>query len=106
MSSSRSDVVTHFVRSFVRNQGVFCSHKTLSWVIGSKRGVKVVQKGCFKGDSRVSLGCLQSVFQGCFTKVSRVFQGSFKGVSRKFQGCFTKVSRVFHESFNGVLRKF
>ena len=49
----------------------------------------------FKGVSRVSLGCLQGVFQGCFTKVSRVFQGSFKGVLRVFQGYFTKVSRVF-----------
>ena len=27
-------------------------------------------------------------FQICFKEISIVFQGSFKGVSRKFQGCF------------------
>ena len=42
----------------------------------------------------------------CFKKVSRVFQGSFEGVSRKFQGCFKEVSRVFQGSFKGVSRKF
>ena len=35
-----------------------------------------------------------------------MFQGSFKGVLRKFQGCFTEVSRVFQGSFKGVSRKF
>ena len=39
-----------------------------------------------------------------------MFQGSFKGVSRKFQGCFTKVSMTcqdkFKGSFEGVLRNF
>ena len=42
----------------------------------------------------------------CFKKVSRVFQGSFKGVSGKFQGCFKEVPRVFQGGFKGVLRKF
>ena len=61
MSSSRSDVVTHSVRSSVRPwPRSFCSHKTLCKVIGSKMGVEV-------------------------------FQGSFNGVSRKFQGCFKEV---------------
>ena len=58
MSSSRSDGVTHFVLPFVRNQGVFCSHKTILRVIGIKTGVKLAQKefmvtlkvqGCIKG---------------------------------------------------------
>ena len=31
----------------------------------------------------------------CFQEVSRVFQESFLGVSRKFKRCFKKVSRVF-----------
>ena len=42
----------------------------------------------------------------CFKKVSRVFQGSFKGVPRKFQGCFKEVSRVFQGSLKGVSGKF
>ena len=42
----------------------------------------------------------------CLKSVSRVFQGSFKGVSRKFQWCFKEVSKVFQESFRGVSRKF
>ena len=35
-----------------------------------------------------------------------MFQGSFKGVSRKFQWCFKEVSRVFLRSFNEVSRVF
>ena len=50
-----------------------------------------------------SLVSLKSV---CFKEVSRVFQGSFKGVLRKFQGCFKEVSRVFQGSFKGVSRLF
>ena len=38
-------------------------------------------------------------------EVSRVFQGSFKGLSKKFQGCFEEVLRVFEGSFKGVSRK-
>ena len=35
-----------------------------------------------------------------------MFQGSLKGVSRKFKGCFNEVSRVFQGSLKGVSRKF
>ena len=82
---------------FVRNQGVFHSHKTLCRAIGSKRKVKVFQ-GSFKGVLRK--------FQGCFKEISRVFHGSFKVVSRKFQGCLKEVSRGFHGRFKGVVRAF
>merc|ERR1711891_9810 len=34
-----------------------------------------------------------------------MFQGSFKGVSKKFKGCFMEVSRVFQGSFKDVSRK-
>ena len=56
--------------------------------------------------------CSDGVFQGCFRtvlcfkEVSRAFQGSFNGVSRKFRGCLKEVSRVFQGSFEGVSRKF
>ena len=45
-------------------------------------------------------------FQGCFKKVERTFQESFKGVSRNFNGCCKEVSRVFLGRFKGVSRKF
>ena len=35
-----------------------------------------------------------------------MFQGSFKGVYRKFQGCFKEVSRLFQGSFKSVSRMF
>ena len=60
---------------------------------------------CFKKVSRVFQGSFEGVsrkFPGSFKEVSRVLQGSFKGVSRKFQGCFKEVSRTFHVSFKGV----
>ena len=40
-------------------------------------------------------------------EVQRVFQGSFKGVLKKFQGCLKNVScalRNISKSFKGVLR--
>ena len=43
-------------------------------------------------------------FQGCFMKVSRVFQGSFKGDSERLLGVFLSPKR--QGSFKGVLRKF
>ena len=94
MSSSRSDGVTQFVRPFVRT--LFFLLVSLEFVVH----LDVPRK-----------------FQGCFKKVSRLLQESFKGVSRKFNGCFKElsrmfqesvkdVSRVFHRSFKGVSRKF
>ena len=50
---------------------------------------------CQQGASR----CLKGVSQ-------QVFQGSFKGVSRKFQRCFKEVLKVFQGSFKGVVRAF
>ena len=53
--------------------------------------------------------CIRGVclkFQGCL-KVSRMFQGSFKGVSNeKFHGNFKDVSRKFQEHFKKVSGKF
>ena len=54
---------------------------------------------------------------GCSKEVSRVFQESFKGVSKKIEGCFngvlSKFQRylkeaqwVFEESFKGIPRMF
>ena len=37
--------------------------------------------------------------------MQREFQGSFKGVSRKFKGCPRKVFMMFQGSFKGVSRK-
>ena len=50
-------------------------------------------QGSFKGVSRK--------FQKCFKEVSRVFQGSVKSASKKFQGSFKSVL----ESFKGVSTK-
>ena len=46
-----------------------------------------------------------TAYKGCFTEVLRLFQGSFKGVPRKFQGC-SKVARVFHGTSKGVVSAF
>ena len=61
MSSSRSDGVTHCVRPSVRDQGVFCSLKTIFRVMKDSR---VFHKS-FKDVLRK--------FQGCFKKNSRMF---------------------------------
>ena len=66
MSSSRSDVVTQFVRSSVHPL-------VMKEFFFSLRG--------YKGVSRKS--------NGCFYEVSRMFHASF--MDRKFQGCFKKV---------------
>ena len=53
------------------------------------------------------------MFQGSFKGVSRKFQGSFKdalrkfkGVSGKFHGCLMEVLRVFQGTFKEVLSVF
>ena len=78
MSSSRSDVVTHFIR----NQGDFL-------ILKSSNGVSRKLEGCLK-------------FQGCFKEVLRVYTESFKGALRKFQRCFKNVCRVFQGRLKGV----
>ena len=55
-------------------------------------------QGSFKGVSRK--------FPGCFKEVSRVFQETFKKVLRELQGCLKEVFRVFHRSLKCVSRKF
>ena len=76
MSSSRSDVVTQFVcssvRSFVR-PSLFFSFSVFE-VLSSPKEFQ----WCFKK--------VLSVFEvsGCFKEASRMFQGSFKGVYKKF----------------------
>ena len=69
MSSSRSDVVTQFVRLSIRHEDVFLLLKN------------------YNGVSRK--------FKGCFNEVLRIFHASFK--DRKFLGCFKKVSGIFQE---------
>ena len=88
MSSSRSDVVTHFVSSFVRNQGFFSKPKEFQW--------------CFK----ILKWYLRCAW--CFKdqEVLRVYTENFKAVSRKFKGFFKEVLRVFQEIFKEVSRVF
>ena len=40
-----------------------------------------------------------------FERSSKKFQGSFKGMSRKFKGCPKKVFRMLQGSFKGISRK-
>ena len=67
---------------------------------------------CFKEDGRVFQGRLQGVsrvfeISGKFQRFIReVFQGSFKGVPRKFLGCLKEVSWKIEASFNGALSGF
>ena len=72
MSSSRSDVVTQCVRPFVRSS-LFFSFSVFE-VLSSPKEFQ----WCFKK--------VLSVFEvsGCFKEASRMFQGSFKGVYKKF----------------------
>ena len=72
MSSSRSDVVTQFVCSCVR-PSLFFSFSVFE-VLSSPKEFQ----WCFKK--------VLSVFEvsGCFKEASRMFQGSFKGVYKKF----------------------
>ena len=70
MSSSRSDVVTQFVRPFVTKE-FFFSLKS------------------FNGVSRKLKGCLK--LKGCFMEILLMFQGSFEGVYNKFLGSFKEV---------------
>ena len=117
MSSSRSDLVTQFVRSSV------CSSVCLSVVrpffsssvLGVCSAFFLVLKSFNIRVSRKFKGCLK--FQGCFKEVLRVFTGNFKGVqgsfrsvSRKFQECFfqecfKEISRVFQDCIKGVSSK-
>ena len=87
MSSSRSDVVTQFVRT------LFSSFVSLESVVHLE--VLRLFQGCFKDFMRLS--------QGRFKGISRVFLGvsrmwCFKGVSKKFQGYFKEVSGMFQGS--------
>ena len=73
MSSSRSDVVTQFVCSCFRLFVPFFSFSVFE-VLSSPKEFQ----WCFKK--------VLSVFEvsGCFKEASRMFQGSFKGVYKKF----------------------
>ena len=80
ISSSRSDVVTNSVRSFVRPFVM----KEFFFSIKSYNGVSRKSKGCFNEVWRMLLASLMDrKFQGCFEGVSRVFQRSSKDDSRK-----------------------
>ena len=72
MSSSRSDVVTQFVRLFV------CSSLFFSFSVFEVLSSPKEFQWCFKK--------VLSVFEvsACFKEASRMFQGSFKGVYKKF----------------------
>ena len=103
MSSSRSDVVTQFVRSSVRSFVM----KEFFFSLRSYKGVSRKSNRCFNEISRMfHASFMDRKFQGCFKKVSRVLQGCFKGVSRvfqrsseddsrKFQSCLDEASMVF-----------
>ena len=90
MSSSRSNVVTQFVRSFVflfvRSSPFFL---LLSLVF-------------------LGVSSCPKEFQWCFKKVLRVFEVSrmFKKVLLKFRECSKEVSKVFQGSFKEILRVF
>ena len=87
MSSSRSDGVTQFFRSFV-----LPFVRNLFFLLVSLKSVLYLD--------------VFRMLQGCFKKVSRVFQESFKGVSMKFQGSFKCVLRMFQVCFKEVSRMF
>ena len=72
MSSSRSDVVTQSVCSFV------CLSLFFSFSVFEVLSSPKEFQWCFKK--------VLSVFEvsGCFKEASRMFQGSFKGVYKKF----------------------
>ena len=58
----------------------------------------------WKGIS-ISFKVVSRVIERCSTGMSGKFQWCFNSVSRVFQGCF-QVSRKFQESFKGISRKF
>ena len=82
MISSRSNIVTQFVRP---SPFFLLVSLKLFLVLKSVNGVSIKFKGCLK-------------FKRCFKEVSRMFQGTFKDVSRNFHGYLQKVSRVFEGS--------
>ena len=101
MSSSRSHIVTQFVRVFV------CSSLSFSFSVHGVKGTKQQSRGV----SMVFLRGFNAVY--FFQAVSRKFGGCFKEVSGKFHGCFKRVSREFQlrfmvvaSSFKGGLRVF
>ena len=94
MSSSRSDVVTQFVRMSVRIS--VCPFFSFS-VLGVSSAFFLVLKW-FNRVSRKFKGCLK--FQWCFKDVLRKFLGCLQKVSRVFK----EVKKVFCESFTSVLR--
>ena len=99
MSSSRSDVVTKFVRSFVRSSVM----KEFFFSLRSYKGVSRKSNGCFNEVSRMfHASFMDRKFQGCFKKVLRVLQGCFEEVLREFQECFKKVLRKIQGSFRPI----
>ena len=120
MSSSRTYVVTKFVRMSVCMSCFFsCDEQLKKWrchsvrpyvcpffsfsVLGVCSAFFLVLK-CFNRVSRKFKGCLN--FLGSFKEVSRMFQEILKGVYRKFQGSSKDNSRKFKRCFKDILGKF
>ena len=89
ISSSRSDVVTQFVRPF--DSLALCN--LFSRLVSLE---SVLQFECCKASKNVIGIQLESIY------VPRVFQRSFMGVSRKCKECFKKASWVFQVRLQDV----
>ena len=101
MSSSRSDVVTKCVRSFVCSCVRLRVRPFFSFSgLGVYSAVFSSPKGC------LSVKDVKRKFKGWFKEVSRVFTENCMGVSRKLKGCFKKVSRVFQWCHKRLSRVF
>ena len=68
-----------------------------------KRGVKLFQQ--INGLKVTVKTSERKQFSGT-PCISRIFQGSFKGVSRKIEGCSERTSRVIQGRFKGIKKKF
>ena len=107
-----SDIKDRFITAFILNQRG-ATQKEMSRK-GEKYKIVILlslehSKHLKPNVSRVFQGSFKGVlrkFQGCFKEVSRVLQGSFKGVLRRFQGCSKEISRVFQGSFKEASRTF
>ena len=104
MSSSRSDIVTPFVRLSVRSYPYFYFE-----ALEANLDVLMflVFHQCFTIVSQVFHQCVTSVspaFCQCFTRILPVFRQCFARVSSVFHKCFTNVSSACNrEPFSGII---
>ena len=98
MSSSRSDIVTHFVvRTLIYFEALEANLDVLMFLVFHQ---------CFTIVSQVFHQCVTSVspaFCQCFTRILPVFRQCFARVSSVFHKCFTNVSSACNrEPFSGI----